>query len=261
MHPLDSANRKTARAYVHIRTLEAAIRRYARGPKVTFSRQGIVDDPSRRLGNIGATHNLYTLEIDPSIRANCGLIIGDILSNLNAALDHIAWVLAVKYADGRGRPLEKKEAQGVKFPLRLEQCDKPFHGGLGKKDLKLLLPAAWDTIERFQPYNIAKWPELKLLDVLRHLTNEDKHRVVTPVRIVVDLSLRSDGQAMIRLDNVDKFPLVVRSIRDDFEPQPTFDVSLYVSSLSPNPLPVSEFRRIHNFIRDELIPAFVSFFP
>ncbi|MGB2798332.1 MAG: hypothetical protein WBC82_00545 [Dehalococcoidia bacterium] len=206
--------------------------------------------------------SIYELAIDPGIKSNWSLIVGDILSNLRASLDHIAWALATKHACDQGIKLCEGKARRVLFPLKIERVAKHGIDGLSKKDLELLLPEAHSAVESFQPYNRTNRPELGLLGVLGYLTNEDKHRKVTPVLRAISVALSEKEQPIVtRLNKPSKLPfLVTDSMRNNIDIRTNFDVVLNVPFLWPNYFSVSEFSKLHDLIRHEVIPAFASFF-
>lgn len=271
MHPLDSARLKIKRANKHIRSLNVTISRTSAKPDVTLGRQGKLKLPNGIKGVRVEKASVYEFAIDPAIGLSWGLIVGDILGNLRAALDHIAWALAMKHATDQGVTLTEEEKRKVTFPLYITNSKNPFVGGLPKRAFDSLPPAAYSTVETFQPYNRTKWPELKYLGILDQLVNEDKHRIVTTVRRDVGFRFSGDDEFMrTRLNKPDKIlflltdavrnRLIANSGRSNLEPEVSFDVVLYVPLLWPNYFPVSEFSRIHNFIRDKVIPAFTGFF-
>jgi len=265
-HPLGSACLKVKRANVHINALYRSLRRSALDPKITFRKKGKLHMPSNIPGVVVESPDIYEMEVIPSVRESWGPIVGDILSNLRASLDHIAWALALKYSRDKGITLTKPQEKSVYFPLRIEEHDKPFLGGLPKSALQFFPPNAWDAVERVQPYNRKKRPELEVLAILSDLTNEDKHRVVTPVFREASVKLAGEHAVTWRLNQPDKMMfLVTDSVAAKagyhLEPKASFDLVLHVPFLWPDYFKVSDFRLIHNLIRDEVIPAFACFFP
>lgn len=262
MHPLDSAKSKIERANTHIRSLNQAIGEHLPAVNINFTQNSELGRPTSPLGYTVEAASIYELDIDPGIEQNWSLIVGDILSNLRASLDHIAWALATKNASNQGSELCDKKARRVYFPLRMKKDCSPHLGGLKKADLELLLPEAHKTVESFQPYNVTDRPQLALLKVLHYLVNEDKHRRVTPVLRAVSVGLTGKEQPTTTRTNRPyrlQF-LVTDSTRNKIDPRTDFDVVLNVPFLGPNDFSVSEFSKLHDFIRDEVIPAFECFF-
>ena len=264
MHPLDSAKLKAKRANKHIRSLNMAISRTKSEPNVTYRQQGELKIPNIIKWIRGEKMFGYEVAIDPAIELNWSLIVGDILGNLRASLDHIAWALAEQRCKEKGTSLKDEEEKDVKFPLRLKKADTPYRTGVGLylNDVRFFPDRSWDTVEYFQPYNRRQRPKTKLLGVLNQLVNIDKHRFVVPV--IRDAMLRltsANPPTRASLKEPGKFSfLVPESMINNLKPEVTFDVVLNVAFLFPNIFPVSDFYRIHNFIRDKVIPAFAGFF-
>ncbi|MFC1943862.1 hypothetical protein ACFLWO_04745, partial [Chloroflexota bacterium] len=98
MHPLDSARLKVERANVHIQTLERSINRLLQ-PKVSV----------RKTGELHGFGDVVAVTIEAKLQEEWPLIIGDILANLRASLDHIAWALAIKHTSDENRTLTTDE--------------------------------------------------------------------------------------------------------------------------------------------------------
>ncbi len=120
-------------------------------------------------------------------------LLGDYFHNLRSALDHLAFQL---FLDAGGDPLSKG-AKDVQFPIyglrgdRKGQGDKAgFRGNVRRR---LPLPFMSRTvIEGYQPYPRRKG--LRPLALLANLSNDDKHRAVTPIQAnAVTFTLHSVG--------------------------------------------------------------------
>ncbi len=107
------------------------------------------------------------------------VIVGDVLTNLRAALDHTFWTAALAHDGIPDNP------QLVTFPLATTE-DRSFRNK--RRDLKpLVSPAFWDLVESVQPFHYSS-PSQSPLEWLRWLSNADKHRAVRVVgRAGVDL--------------------------------------------------------------------------
>jgi hypothetical protein len=109
------------------------------------------------------------------------MLIGDVLSNLRAALDHMAWSLAGAHADSR-----------TEFPIFLDR-DR-FHGAevqgpRGK--LHDMSTCAQRIIEQMQPYHgLNGQPEEEPLWLLHLFSIEDKHRALNLVAAGIDIHLQ-----------------------------------------------------------------------
>ena len=262
MHPLDSAKSKIERAKTHIRSLNRAISKHRPYVDTNFTEKSELGRPTSPLGYIVEGARICEVDIDPRIEQNWSLIVGDILTNLRASLDHVAWALATKHACDQGRKLCEGKGQHVYFPLKIQRAKNPSLGGLSKKDLDPLPPEAHKTVESFQPYNGTNRDELRLLGALDYLNNEGKHRRVTPVLREISVDLTGKGQpTTTRLNKPHRLQfLVTDSTRNNIDTRTDFDVVLNVPFLRPNHFSVSEFSKLHEFIRDEVIPAFECFF-
>lgn len=266
-HPLGSACLKIERANVHINALYRSLRRTALDPKITFRKKGELHMPSKIPGVVVEGVDIYEMEVSPIVRESWGQIVGDILSNLRAALDHVAWALALKHVDESGKPLEKSAARQVTFPLYDSEPRYSDKGSGAQRALCHVLPSAHSTIEKFQPYNRTNWPELKFLAVLSELANEDKHRLVTPIFIEVRVRFPGEQQGVtMPLDKPGTIGFlftdrVKAKLGYRLEPETSFDVVLYSHTYFPSYFSVFDFPLIHDFIRDEVVPAFGGFFP
>jgi hypothetical protein len=104
-------------------------------------------------------------------------VLGDLLNNLRAALDHLAWQLVLNGSDQK-----PKNPEAVQFPLYTQRgsraSGKGFRGNVGRR-LPGVSQDAVAFIERCQPY--ARRRDLRPLALLVRLSNDDKHRAVVPV--------------------------------------------------------------------------------
>jgi len=98
---------------------------------------------------------------------------------MRAALDHIAYQLAINYT----KTLSDSEAKSIEFPIisnpdnfsRMTKKGEPAYGtGLAK--VQYADPATRPLIEAMQPYNGGDW---ELLALLHDLDRVDKHRELT----------------------------------------------------------------------------------
>jgi hypothetical protein len=106
------------------------------------------------------------------------MLIGDVLSNLRAALDHLAWGLAGRHADKR-----------TEFPIFIDHAR--FHGSgraSGISKMHDMPVPAQDIIESMQPYH-GSLPEMESLWLLQQLNNEDKHHALNLVAAGIDVHL------------------------------------------------------------------------
>lgn len=155
--PLDGARLKVVRAQEHLDVLKSEIRYYAHTHPYE-----IVAEPRDKIWHIEVT-----ITSPPPPRLS--LIIGDCVGNLRAALDHITWQLAARYA-GRRLVVGKDT---IYVPL----CDEPSRYGKSAKRFAEAYTIPTDALthmEAVQPYQAG----YELLRLLRAVTNQDKHRLL-----------------------------------------------------------------------------------
>lgn len=269
-HPLGSASLKLKRANVHYYGLVRRMRGYiaASGPEVIFRPKGEVKTSDEVMGMKVAKPMVYELSIDPRLKDVWGLVIGDVIHNLRHALDHVAWALATEHERVSGVHMTPEDAASVYFPLRADRLAKDVYvGGLNWNDVRLFPPSAYNTIEKFQPYNRDKWPELRFLYVLHKLCNLDKHRVVTPVFSDVSLTIGgSNSLGSIRLNKPSQImymvtPNTARALGGKVEPEASYEVDIGTGLPYPDDfMNIYGLRLMHHFIRDEVVPSFARFF-
>lgn len=98
---------------------------------------------------------------------------GDVVHNLRSALDQLAWQLVL---EGSGKP-SKKEAKLIYFPIH-KDCNK-FVDNLVVQKMTI---KHRDIVEQFQPFT-APVPDEHPLVVIQDLSNDDKHRLLTPILV------------------------------------------------------------------------------
>jgi len=252
MQPLNSARLKIHRANIHIGNLKRSIGR-SFNPQYT-----IIEKPVSKGIFQGA--KLVDVDIDPSLKADSwGLIIGDIVTNLRASLDHIAWELAMLHIrQTGGKKLTPSQARTVQFPL-YDDPSAMTDRRRGVRALQYVLPQAHTEIKHFQPYNRRNWPELRLLRDLELLSNADKHRLVTPTNIRAKIRLTPNDEGIVAILNKHRNSQFIADIGTNLKPNITYIIAVYPRDIL-HPMDIEELTLIHNFIRDEVIPAFTSFF-
>jgi hypothetical protein len=122
----------------------------------------------------GLQHKIFSTTI-PSVDLRWSVIVGDLLTNLRAALDHLAYQLVIL---DEGKPNHK-----TKFPIL----------GSGAKRPPVLVPAIrrpdiQALIEEVQPYMRGEGNSVEQhqLWALNELVNVDKHRLLLVVQVVLD---------------------------------------------------------------------------
>lgn len=137
-------------------------------------------------------------------------LIGDILHNLRASLDHLAYALAAKHT----QPLPQEFAEKSEFPIFGDK-DRKGRPGMGANmfrdnalptKIRCIHPSAQTAIEKMQPYHRGSSFAEHPLWMLHDLSNIDKHRL-----LVVTAS-HSVGAAFIPddWDNVRLGPMTIK---------------------------------------------------
>ena len=93
MHPLESSRLKLKRAKHHIDSLNRSVKRYRDANSVPFRQ---ADERDILFPSGPCIHYIVGPLTSPP--DTLGLILGDIITNLRACLDHLTWALSWKYA-------------------------------------------------------------------------------------------------------------------------------------------------------------------
>jgi len=159
-HPLDGALLKVIRADQHLKAFEVECGRY-----IQTKPYKVV---SNFEGDVISVEGVITAEPPPSLAC----IVGDFVTNLRAALDYIAWELAMK----AGRNLTDQQRRKVTFPLASNEANfTKADGTAAHLENVCGVPAeAIGVIESVQPYH-AGYQSLGSLDLL---VRTDKHRAL-----------------------------------------------------------------------------------
>lgn len=162
---LRSVLAKLGRAYEHTQTVKGEILGWRNSNPYIVTREHNSDF---------TRHSLVAhLGIKP-MAVRWTLMVGDVVHNLRAALDHLVYAIAIFEANGQEPP---PKADTLAFPL----CDDPdsFTGANGaKRRIASLSDPVRAAIEGCQPYN-RRHPELPpLLSVLNTLEKTDKHKLL-----------------------------------------------------------------------------------
>jgi len=122
----------------------------------------------------GLVYKIYSTSI-PTVDLRWSVIVGDILTNLRSALDHLAYQLVL--LDG-GKPNRE-----TKFPILESAAKGPpvLFPGIRRNDIQTL-------IEEVQPYKRGEGNSARQhqLWALNKLVNVDKHRLLLVVQVVLD---------------------------------------------------------------------------
>lgn len=178
---------KLDRAEVHIETIRAEISAFEERDPSPF---GFRAEPTPLRDNT-IQYDLYAVIREEPPR-ELGLIVGDAIQNIRAALDYLVYALASPQVRGERR---------TQFPIYLEQRDFDEHS---PSMLKGLMPDERDLIERVQPFMASGVPREDPLAILNRLSNRDKHHLlVTMVASVSETdSWVSSNNAEVRFTHL-----------------------------------------------------------
>jgi hypothetical protein len=148
--------------------------------------------PYRLVGAYEGEGNRYVLRFDvivdgSHLRAGMGLVAGDAIHNLRAALDHLAWQLAVAGGGANRR---------TQFPIYDDQAT--FRGNVDSV-LRGVSLNDRATIEMLQPYHLRAPGALEgghrdlglnaMIMIVSRLDNVDKHTVLLPTVAVAQVEV------------------------------------------------------------------------
>jgi hypothetical protein len=176
-HPLDGVEIKMDRSREHITSLVGENGRFIGDHPVRFTwdtREVTIGDQVVKGRVVSASW--------PSVPGRFGAIIGDALTNMRAALDHLASQLFI--ATNRA-PTDAR----INFPIVSDPA-RPL------KSLQRVPAGAAPIIEAVQPYQDAPGhpPEIHPLHVLKLLVNRDKHEALTVTQMfAADARIRVTG--------------------------------------------------------------------
>jgi hypothetical protein len=163
-----SAQRKLHRGVQHVKTLLEETAAFEASDAYEF-RQEVSVRSQRHV-----EYRLIAVERRPGSEA-WPLIAGEAIQNLRAALDHTV------YAASTASPKQREKTQ---FPIT--PSPEKFQGSLKRGRLTGVPDSVQAVVERAQPYNrTPDLPERDLLEVLRQLSNIDKHRTLATVATAI----------------------------------------------------------------------------
>lgn len=185
---MDSAFAKLGRAKAHYAALNDSIE----GWRARLVHEWSVTSEDHLIDDSQAILKVH-LSLSEEPPSDWGLIIGDILTNLRAALDHSIFVHAVAR-----QTLTEAQERSLTFPVLLERDRwlgsptapsgkhspaKRSTKGAREALVSFLDPAVLDVVEQSQPYTMNPAKEHALAELSR-LVNLDKHRAVRVVTFV-----------------------------------------------------------------------------
>lgn len=170
--PLVGVRLKTDRARHHLDAIDATLNNFIKVHLQNVSLFGQVD-PTKSGWQVIRWENV------PHLDQGVCAVVGDFAHNARSALDHMAWSLVLANGAKPGKhthwPVAETEGKWRDDVLErnIERRGSPATEGLSDDAFKL--------VENFQPYRRAKRRREIAPDplvLLRHLSNEDKHRTL-----------------------------------------------------------------------------------
>jgi len=193
-----------------------------------------------------------------------GVLLGDSVTNLRAALDHAFWAAANAHSGPPANPTI------VTFPISptAQKYKRPT------AELKLLVaPEVWDIVDAVQPFPGGNVAHTSPIEILRYLSNRDKHRAVQVVarnslhlvpievqsEVPIDVVHRwqregptENGDVVARL----KFRRTVESQSVDVIPTMTHEASVQISDEPVDYRPLGE---VMDAMRDYVLRILIAF--
>lgn len=164
-HPLTGAWLKLARAQEHAEQLNQLRERFLSAHPYGIAGHFDTD----------TSEYVFRIEVLQHPSPSFGLLIGDIVQNLRAALDHIAW----EFVKVNGETPDR----GTQFPILVDATD---YEGKTSGRVKGMSDSAKTFIEKSQPFNTRpNDPKAHSLWLLNELARIDRHQVLHTTTIAV----------------------------------------------------------------------------
>jgi hypothetical protein len=234
MPSLDGPNLKLKRAREHLHALDVEIDAFLHTDPRPF--RGV-----REIDPDDGSH-VWRLRIDRTPPDRMGVLIGDVVHNQRAALDHLVWQLALLTSESPRR--------STQFPVYLDRlASRPGQRAFDPDGLRQIadIPVeAKRIIESKQPFTVSPGsdPRDTPLWFIHDLDIVDKHRLIpvlspTTARItaihpipsdVPEAEIISHGGVLNQGDEILRVPAVIGArMKEDSEPRFVFDVALGVA--------------------------------
>jgi len=259
---LDGPLAKLNRAGEHLKALYQTVRRLQDGEGYAAV---LEIDPE-------TGDHLWRMKVDPAAPMRLGVLVGDVAHNLRSCLDHLAWQLALIT---KPNPYDLTE-----FPIYRDagpggNCYEPR----GREKIRDVPEEAEKLIESIQPYHRAN-PFESPLWILHHVNIRDKHRLLFKTfakrgglilhwdsapqarsdigHITINgTGAADDGDVLLRVPSH-----IASHLEEERKPDFLFQVTLDLPQIDRfGPWYIyPTLQRIHDFIRDDLLPKFQRFF-
>jgi len=254
MHPIESALRKVGWAAKHLDALDNLSQRF----------QGA--NPYGVTCELDRTRAHYECRLVATFPPfiEYGREIGEFAYQLRSALDQIIFALSVLPTELNTRDHESAERTPM-FRISTVENESLLRGGLKFVPVGVV-EAVWQALDSVQPYKLADAAELHPLALLDEINIRDKHRILNPTTailrvnkegIALDIEI-SGGQA----SDGDVFARVPAHLvpAKDLLPRLSFEELVRVNR-PVGGIGIRSLRPIHNYVRNEVVPAFAGFFP
>lgn len=185
--PVESAYAKLERAKSHLAELRASVDKY----RASDLSNELTYDVSYPYGD-SDPRAVVTLRLELRAPSEWSLIMGDILTNLRAALDHAVYGHGTSHQQlnsGQRKslyhPMNTLSAEWDSTPetTNADGTVKQARKGVREVLRDIVDPAVLTVIESNQPFNATSDPEWHGLAILSGLVNRDKHRAVLAIPI------------------------------------------------------------------------------
>ncbi|MBF6323913.1 hypothetical protein IU451_15445 [Nocardia cyriacigeorgica] len=191
---MQSAYAKLGRAKKHLAELRTDMQNYRDSNAVTFRIRQQKDPLDSAVVIVECVARVK----QPPPSEDWGLAIGDILTNLRAALDHALYGhIAARHS------LTEKEKKSVQFPVILNAKD---WAGVDGRYSKWVDPAVWAHVYDKQPFH-QQDPQQGGLHILNDLVNRDKHRTLHVLVSIGEVSFDRNTTRIAELTSAAK-PIV-----------------------------------------------------
>ncbi len=138
-------------------------------------------DNLRNLGDDPLVRMYWRLKIKKQYPERWSILLGDVLTDFRAALDHAMYDAVLAHSGQPERP------ESIEFPIYRENS-KSYRDKKRKLSL-LVAPIVWELVEAVQPFHGEDIAHTSPLEILRALSNVDKHRKVHVIgRTAVDMA-------------------------------------------------------------------------
>lgn len=164
---MESACSKLARAVEHQRLPARRTREYLAADPFGFERWDNLGDPTADLVRMH-----WRLDVRQPPPRQWSVLLGDAAANLRDALAHAMWAAVHAHSGPPANPAQ------IEFPIT---PDPATFQKVAKKLQPLVAADVWDMVEQVQPFRAGQPAHAAPLEVLRWLSNVDKHRFMHAV--------------------------------------------------------------------------------